>query len=95
MKRLSLVTFALMAACAPSRLFHHGPTPNEAVEAEFAKAVALLVPDSSRASVDSAITFLDAYLAYTGYVQHRNEATAMRNLASQAQRLRHGRTTRR
>lgn len=86
MRALTLVAFAFVAACAPSRLFRHGPTPNKPVEAEYAKAVAFLAPDTT-IHVDSAIALLDAYLAYTGYVQHRDEAAALRHLAGLAQRL--------
>lgn len=87
MNRLWLLAVVFTAACAPGQLFRRGPTPNANVEAQYAKALSHLQPGHAGESLDTAITFLDAYLAYSGYVQHRPEAAALRRLAGEAREL--------
>lgn len=87
MRQLGLVAIAFITACAPGQWFRRGPTPNQAIEAQYARALQYLDPASASGSVDSAITYLDAYIAHAGYVQHRREAAALRRLASDAQQL--------
>lgn len=87
MTRFWVAAVILVAACAPGQLFRRGPSPNANVEAEYAKALWHLDPAHAGGSLDTAIIFLDAYLAYAGYVQHRPEAAALRRLAGEASEL--------
>jgi hypothetical protein len=89
MRRALLIPLvALLAACAPvSQLFQRGPRPDPNVEAQYARALALLEPGATRAAMDTAVVFLDAYLAHAGHVERRPDANALRRLALDAIQL--------
>jgi hypothetical protein len=81
-----LVLF-LAAACSPNSVLRPGPSPEAQADSLYWKAVSRLQAGAPAASADSAITWLDAYLAASPQVKHRAEATALRRLAAAAQQL--------
>jgi len=88
MRVAAIVLLVLVGACGPSgRLFQGGPKPDPNVEAQFARALALLEPGVNLATLDTASALLDVYLAREGYVARRPEAVALRRLAGDAIQL--------
>jgi len=86
MRRVAVLALVLATGCAHG-LFSRGPKPNVAVEAQYTRALGHLDPANTASSIDTAIAFLDAYLAYAGYTERRTEATALRRLAGEARQL--------
>ena len=87
MRIAACAALALLTGCTGPTLIRSGPKPNENVEQQYVRAVAHLDPGNRQGSLDSAVTFLDAYLAYAGHIEHRTEAAAMRRLAGSALQL--------
>ena len=87
MRIAAWAALALLTGCTGPTLIRSGPKPNENVEQQYVRAVAHLDPGNRQGSLDSAVTFLDAYLAYAGHIEHRTEAAAMRRLAGSALQL--------
>ena len=88
MRIASLAVMVLVTACAPGGgMFQRGPKPDPHVEGQFTRALTLLEPGASAASMDTATVLLDAYLAHGGYVARRPEAVALRRLATDAIQL--------
>lgn len=89
MRRFALFLLAAgITACAPmSRMFDRGPRPDPNVESQYHRAIGYLEPGSTTAALDSAIRFLDGYLAHAGYIERRSEAQILKRLASDAIQL--------
>ncbi len=82
MRRATILAVLLLAtACAPGRMFNRAPQPNDNVESQFTRALALLEPGSNLAAIDTAAMLLDAYLAHSGHTTRRAEAVVLRRLA--------------
>lgn len=89
MKRALMLAavLALPACTSNSHLFRRGPKPNVNVEAQYTRALQMLAPGASVATLDSAVNLLDAYLAHAGHIERRGEATVVRRLAGDAIQL--------
>ena len=87
MRAVVLLSIVAVSACSSPGMFRRGPTPNDGVEAQYARALTLLGPSASGAAMDTALTLLDAYLAHDGYLTRRADAVALRRLAADAVQL--------
>lgn len=63
------------------------PTANPQVEQLYARGLAHLDPGNTSASLDSAAGLLEAYLAYQGHLERRDEARILLRLAGDARQL--------
>lgn len=87
MSRLILAALVFLSACAQGPTpFRRAATQDVASDAIYSKALAQLDPSNKQGTLDSAIKYLDAYLASPAQA-HRAEAEAMRRLTRDAQQL--------
>jgi hypothetical protein len=89
MRQLALVAvFVTASACAHWPFNRQtGPAPNPQVEGLYARSLAHLDPGNTSASLDSAAGLLEAYLAYQGHLERREEARILLRLAGDARQL--------
>jgi hypothetical protein len=83
---LLLAALWLASACAHSP-FSRGPRPNTEADTLYWKAIAAINPASADRSLDSAIVYLDRYLASPGPLRHNSEALVLRRLAQESMQL--------
>lgn len=90
MNRLLLLSLALLAGCFNARL-HVQRTSTVRAEAKrdsiYWNAVANLDPANARASLDTAVANLEAYLSFGGELKHAKEANSLLALARNTQQL--------
>lgn len=89
MTRAFVAAFALLGACAhgPLALRSDQSNTETATDSLYWRAVSNLDPSNKKGTLDSAIVYLDAYLASKGKLTHSTEATVLRSLARNAQQL--------
>lgn len=90
MTRALLAGLALLGACAhgPLALRSREPSKSEiAADSLYWRAVRHLDPSNRNGTLDSAIVYLDAYLACKEKLSHATEASVLRSLARNAQQL--------
>jgi hypothetical protein len=88
MRYAAVLTLAALGACA------HGPITRRHYDAQsglptdslYSRAVAHLDPSNKNGTLDSAIVYLDRYLASPG-APHEREAKVLRSLARNSQQL--------
>ena len=86
--RLCTFTAVLaLGACNASLRVHNHSAAERAAEALFSSALADIVDESNPAHLDSATAKLDRYLASDDHPDREREATALLQLAHDAQRL--------
>lgn len=84
MKRLILFGLFVAVACRPG-LFRRGPRPDpEAADSLYWRAIGLIDAANTNGSTDSALHYLNLYLAEGVVQRHRLEATVLRQLARDA-----------
>jgi len=87
MKVPFLAATMLLGACAHGpTLFRSSPAPEPGV-GFYQQALAHVDPANKQGTLDSALKYLDLYLAAPGAQRHRVEAEAMRRLARDAKQL--------
>jgi hypothetical protein len=90
MTRALVAALALLGACAhgPLALRSREPSKSEAAaDSLYWRAVRHLDPSNRNGTLDSAVVYLDAYLACKDKLSHSTEAAVLRSLARNAQQL--------
>lgn len=90
MRHALVLTLAMFGACAhgPPVLRRDSQAQSEtAIDSLYWRAVYHLDPSNKNGTLDSAIVYLDRYLASPGKRQHEREAAVMRSLARNSQQL--------
>lgn len=87
MTRLALAMFMLVTACAHGGPSFFGRPHQTTADSVYHVALTFLGAPMKPASLDSAIKYLDVYLATNNANAHRVEAAALRSLARDAQQL--------
>jgi hypothetical protein len=87
--RLVAVGALLLAGACTGRptLFRAAPEPSAGPDSLYWRALSDVNPANSRRSLEMGIANLDVYLTSKGVLRHANEATVLRDLAREAQRL--------
>lgn len=87
MSRLILAALVGLSACAHGPMpFRRAATQDVAADTLYRKALTQLDPSNRQGTLDSAIKYLDLYLASPAQAK-RTEAEAMRRLTRDAQQL--------